>query len=69
MNKKEFKRMEKLFEVLFNAWDWCDENDKSTEFTIQYMADISESEPEDIAEFMADPEVNLLRSKRHLTNP
>lgn len=24
---------------LFEAWAWCDEEDKSTEFMFQYMAD------------------------------
>jgi hypothetical protein len=26
-------------EKLFIAWDWCDDNDKSTEFMLQYMQD------------------------------
>ena len=64
MTKKEQKRMEKLFDVLFAAWDYCDEEDKSTEFMIQYMADVSNSEYDDIVEFIADPEIQLLRKMR-----
>lgn len=28
-------------EKLFIAWDYCDENDKSTEFMLQYMQDVA----------------------------
>lgn len=31
------KKVTKL--LLVEAWNWCDENDKSTEFMLQYMAD------------------------------
>lgn len=28
-------------ELLFDAWDYCDEEDKSTEFMFQYMSDVA----------------------------
>lgn len=28
-------------EKLFEAWAYCDENDKSTEFMLQYMQDVA----------------------------
>lgn len=31
----------KTKEILFAAWDWCDDNDKSTEFMLNYMADMA----------------------------
>lgn len=28
-------------ELLFEAWAWCDQEDKSTEFMFVYMADVA----------------------------
>ena len=28
-------------QLLLDAWNWCDQHDKSTEFTLQYCSDVS----------------------------
>ena len=39
-------------QALMDAWTWCDENDKSTEFMIQYMADAAEVSTEYVVDFL-----------------
>lgn len=39
-------------EVLMDAWDWCDDKDKSTEFMLQYMADMAGVEYDDVVLFI-----------------
>ena len=40
-------------ERLFDAWDYCDKNDKSTEFMLQYMQDIADVELDCVLKFIA----------------
>lgn len=37
---------------LFEAWAYCDEEDKSTEFMIQYMQDIAEVDLDCVLNFI-----------------
>lgn len=37
---------------LFLAWDYCDAEDKSTEFMLQYMADTAGVDYDDVVEFI-----------------
>ena len=39
-------------EMLFEAWDYCDTNDKSTEFMFQYMADTADVEYDEAVDFV-----------------
>ena len=39
-------------DLLFEAWDYCDENDKSTEFMIQYMQDTANVSFDTVIEFI-----------------
>ena len=38
--------------MLIHAWNYCDAEDKSTEFTLQYMADLAGVTYEDASNFM-----------------
>jgi hypothetical protein len=40
--------------LLYEAWAWCDIEDKSTEFMFQYMADKAEVTQHQAMNFMAD---------------
>ena len=40
--------------LLLDAWDYCDKEDKSTEFMIAYMIDISGLEHEEVMDFLLD---------------
>jgi hypothetical protein len=46
--KKETRRK------LINAWIWCDSEDKSTEFTFQFMADTAHVQYDRAVEFMME---------------
>ncbi len=37
---------------LLEAWDYCDENDKSTEYMLQYMQDIAEVDLDCVINFI-----------------
>ena len=39
-------------EKLVEAWNWCDDQDKSTEFMFQFMADTAEVEYDVAVEFV-----------------
>lgn len=43
---------------LHDAWWYCDENDKSTEFMLSYMSDISGLEYEEIVDFVTHTSFN-----------
>lgn len=39
-------------EILFEAWLYCDEEDKSTEFMLQYMSDQSGLAYDEVVDFV-----------------
>ena len=39
-------------ERLFTAWAWCDEEDKSTEFMLQYMQDVAHVSLDTVLNFL-----------------
>ena len=41
-------------ELLFQAWAYCDEHDKSTEFMFKYMADTANIDYDDAVEFVIE---------------
>jgi len=43
---------ESQIEALVDAWNWCDEKDKSTEFMFAYMADMAGVEEDVAVEFV-----------------
>lgn len=65
---KNEQRVAEVFELLFIAWDYCDEEDKSTEFMLQYMADFANVDYDDVVEFISDPDVQKLREMRFKEN-
>ena len=38
--------------LLFEAWAYCDEEDKSTDFMFQYMADTANVDYDDVVDFV-----------------
>lgn len=44
----------KTKEALFTAWAYCDEEDKSTEFMFQYMADVAGVEYDVAVDFVVN---------------
>jgi hypothetical protein len=49
-------------QILLDAWDWCDDEDKSTEFMLQYMSDVANIEYESVVDYIASNESNLDRA-------
>ena len=41
-------------EMLFEAWQYCDDEDKSTEFMIQYMQDMANVDFDCVMDFIED---------------
>ena len=41
-------------ELLLDAWLWCDIEDKSTEFMLQYMSDVAEVEFDEVVDFVRE---------------
>lgn len=37
---------------LKEAWEWCDENDKSTEFMLQFMQDVAKVDLDCVLNFL-----------------
>jgi hypothetical protein len=37
---------------LYLAWAWCDNEDKSTEFTLQFMSDFANTSYDEVVDFM-----------------
>lgn len=54
-------------EILFDAWDYCDDEDKSTEFMFQYMSDMAGVDYDDVVQFVVDTPFEE-RQKRFKTN-
>lgn len=46
------KITEKQKQKLHSAWDWCNKEDKSTEFMICYMQDYAECTHNQVIEFL-----------------
>lgn len=44
--------MSKKEQLMKEAENWCDENDKSTEFMIQYMQDISGASHDEVMDYL-----------------
>lgn len=43
--------------LLLEAKEWCDDNDKSIEFMIQYMQDFSGCTHDQVIEWLTEPEL------------
>lgn len=39
-------------QLILEAWEYCDEEDKSTEFMLQYMSDVSGVDYEKVVEYI-----------------
>lgn len=52
MSKNKLGLNEATIEVLVDAWDYCDDQDKSTEFMFQYMADMANVDYDTVVEFV-----------------
>jgi hypothetical protein len=49
--------------LILDAWDYCDEHDKSTEFMLQYMSDISGVDYDEVVDYIASEQSNIDREK------
>ena len=41
-------------QLLLDAWFWCDIEDKSTEFMLQYMSDVAEVDFDEVVDFVRE---------------
>lgn len=57
------KMTEEQKNKLFEAWAYCDEMDKSTEFMLQYMSDMADVDYDDVVDFICDPNTEAERKK------
>ena len=55
-------------QLLLDAWQYCDDEDKSTEFMLQYMADMSGVEYMDVVEYLAADESDVDRAEYYFNN-
>lgn len=39
-------------ESILDAWDWCDDRDKSTNFMLQYMMDVSGLSYDEVVDYV-----------------
>lgn len=53
--------------LLLEAWAYCDEHDKSTEFMLQYMADVSGLTYDQVAEWIEENTETFYRQKSRET--
>jgi hypothetical protein len=54
---KKYKGLsESQIESLVDAWNYCDEEDKSTEFMLQYMSDVAGIDYDIVVEFVTNYE-------------
>lgn len=44
-------------QLILEAWDYCDEEDKSTEFMLQYMSDVSGVDYDSVVEYIISCQV------------
>ena len=54
---------ESIKEILFDAWDYCDDKDKSTEFMLQYMQNMARVNLDTVLRFIQ--ENSSTRFERH----
>jgi hypothetical protein len=52
-------------ELILQAWDYCDTEDKSTEFMLQYMSDVSGVDYDEVVDYIASPRSRLDREEYH----
>lgn len=45
-------------QLAIEAQKWCDENEKSTEFMIQYICDVAEMDYDEVIEFLTKSKKN-----------
>jgi hypothetical protein len=38
--------------LILDAWDYCDQEDKSTEFMLQYMSDVSSVDFDEVVKYI-----------------
>ena len=43
-------------QIILQAWDYCDDKDKSTEFMLAYMADMAKLDYEVIVDYITSPQ-------------
>lgn len=49
--------------LILDAWDWCDDEDKSTEFMLQYMSDVANVSYDDVVQYICSEEADDDRIK------
>lgn len=62
------KYPQELIDLLLDAWDYCDQQDKSTEFMLQYMSDFSGLSYEMVVNWLASKDSDLARAERFKDN-
>ncbi len=50
------------------AWEYCDEEDKSTEFMLQYMSDVSGVDYDEVVDFVSSQIAQEARKNHYLQN-
>lgn len=48
-------------ELILEAWDYCDGNEKSTEFMLQYMSDVSGVDYDDVVDYIGTNQSSIDR--------
>jgi len=51
-------------QILLDAWDYCNKEDKSTEFMIQYMQDVADVDFDTVIEFLTTSKFTKERGKK-----
>jgi len=51
-------------QILLDAWDYCNKEDKSTEFMIQYMQDVADVDFDTVIEFLTTSKFAKERGKK-----
>ena len=46
-------------ELIYSAWSYADDEDKSTEWAIQYASDLANVEYDDVVDFIASDEFSV----------
>lgn len=60
---------EKTEHILLLSWAWCDHEDKSTEFMLQYMTDMAEIDYDEVVDFITADDAEEKKSKFYETYP
>ena len=45
-------------QTLLDGWHWCDKEDKSTEFMLQYLSDISGLDYDEVVDYICSEEAD-----------